>query len=106
MAREGYPEYATATAKRRLEIADQYSKELEKQRPEYLQAKESTRGRSDSTQILDLARLLKSYHAGEPGEKAIFIVAQAALLVHELVLPFAIVTNYEAKEKEIEKLRQ
>jgi hypothetical protein len=106
MAREEYPEWNEVTTKRRLEVADQYSKDLEKQRPAYLQAREATEGRTDRDQVVELARLLKSYHAGDPGEKAIYVVAQAAMLVHELVMPFAVVTNYEAKEKEVEKLRK
>jgi len=100
-----YPEYNETVSKRRGELIDQYSKELEEMRPAYTAARESLRGRVDRNEVIELARLIKSYQAGDPGEKAIFIVAQAAILVHKMVMPFAIVTNYENKEKEIEKLR-
>jgi len=105
MARD-YPEHNEALEQRRSERITQHLKELDQMRPAYLEAKETVKGRSDRDDILALAQLLKAYHAGDSGETAIFIVAQAAMLVNKLVMPFAIVRNYEAKENEVEKLRK
>ena len=106
MAREGYPEYDVATAQRKAQIIEQRGKELERDRSAYLEALSAVDGRTDGKDMVDLARLLKSYQAGESSEKAIYILAQAAMLVNKLVMPFAIVRNYEVKEQELEKLRK
>jgi hypothetical protein len=105
MARD-YPEYNAALEERRAERITQRLKELDQMRPAYLEAKEAVQGRTDRDDVVALAQLLKSHQAGDSGEKAIFIVAQAAMLVNKMVMPFALVRNYEEKEKEVEKLRK
>ena len=101
-----YPEYNQSIAQRRAEVLDQRLKELDQMRPAYLEALEVIKGRTDRDEVLALAQLLKSYHAGDPGETAIYIVAQAAMMVNKLVMPFAVVRNYETKVDEAEKLRK
>jgi len=105
MAREEYPEYTQSLALRKADLILQKEKELEQDRGKYLAAKKATAGR-DSEEMIALARLVKSYQAGEVPEKAVYILAQATALIAKMVLPFAIVINYETKEREVEKLRK
>lgn len=106
MARTEYPEYNEDLAKRKVEIIEQREEELEQLRPAYLEALKITKGRSDGKDVIDLARLLKTYQAGESPDKAIYILAQATMLVNKLVLPFAVVVGYTTKEQELIKLRK
>ena len=101
-----YPEHDAYMVKRKADVVAQRTKELDQLRGEYLANKGAVQDRTDGKDVLELARLLKSYQPGEPSEKAIYIVAQATMLIHKLVSPFAIVRNYEEKERALEELRK
>ncbi len=87
------------------EVIDAREKELEKFRDQYQEAKALTAGR-DGREMLTLARLLKSYQMGDHMEKAVYIVAQATMLVNKMVEPFAVIEAFEQKKKDFEALKK
>ena len=56
-------------------------------------------------EILKLYRLAATYRAGEPAEKAVYILAQVAMLLGTLAAPALVVEAYEAKEKSLSELK-
>jgi hypothetical protein len=97
MARD-YNEYREAIIKGR-------EKELDRLKGPYLQAKAETEG-MDPTPILKLSELVRSYQPGEAPEKAVYLLAQAAMVVSEMAAPFVRVREYERKEREYLNLRE
>jgi hypothetical protein len=86
------------------EVVEAREQELEQFRGAYQEAKALAGGR-DGKEIITLTRLLKSYLMGESPEKAVYIVAQATMLANKLAEPFVLIENYEAKRKDLEKLK-
>ena len=86
------------------EVIESREIELEAVRGKYQEAKAKVAG-LDGKDLLNLARLLRTLQAGDTGEKAIYIVAQATMLVNIMAEPFIIVDAYEARAKSIEELR-
>ena len=106
MSRQGYPEYESALEVRKAGVIKEYEDELIALSATYADAKRSITGRTDGKDLIDLAKMLRSYKAGEPPDKAVYIIAQATMLVDKLVKPFVVVANYENREKQLDKLRK
>ena len=101
-----YPEYNEALAVRKEQVIEQRQKDLDRLHPNYLAAKAAVDGRQDGPELVILSRMLQTYRPGDPGEKAIYIVAQATMLIEKLVAPFAVVSNYEVRETELSNLKK
>jgi hypothetical protein len=86
------------------EVIESREAELEAVRGKYQEAKAKAAGH-DGSALLNLARLLRTFQAGDTGEKAIYIVSQATMLVNTMAEPFIIVDAYEARTKSLEELR-
>ena len=93
-----YQEYVESAVNRRMD-------ELDKLRGKYQEAKALTVGR-DGAAIRKLFSLVTSYKAGEPPEKAVYILAQAAMLVAEDAKPFLVVDDYERREQSLTKMKE
>jgi len=88
------------------EVVDARRKELDELRGKYQLAKAQTVARIDGPELTVLARLLRSYVAGEPPEKAVYIVAQASMLVNKMAEPFAIIDAFDQKKEALEQLEK
>lgn len=88
------------------EVLEQREKELEKRRGEYQSAKAMTVSPVNINEIASLYQLLRSYIPGDQSEKAVYIVAQATMVVEKIYKPFSIVEEYERKKKTIEQMRE
>ena len=56
-------------------------------------------------EMLKLYRLATLYRAGEAAEKAVYLLAQVAMLLGPLAAPALVVEVYEAKEKSLNELK-
>jgi hypothetical protein len=94
MARQ-YPEVLEA-------MIQQREKELDALWVAYQDSRNSLVG---GTEVLKLYRLAASYRAGEPADKAVYILAQVAMLLGTLAAPALVVEAYETKEKSLNELK-
>jgi hypothetical protein len=101
-----YEEHNTALTTRKADLIKQREDELAQLYVAYKEAGRSISGRVDGKELIDLARLMKTYQAGDSPEKAVYVLAQATMLVNKMVIPFLVVANYENKERELDKLRK
>jgi len=90
------------------EIVEARGKELDALRGKYQKAKaDATALGSDKHQqdLLLLHKLMATYRAGDTGERAIYLVAQATFILDSIIAPIRIVNEYEEKERSLEKLK-
>jgi hypothetical protein len=87
------------------EVIEAREKELDQFRGKYQAAKALTAGR-DSKDVIEIHRLLRAYIAGDSPEKAVYIVAQAAMLADKMAEPFLIIEAYDNKVKSLDAMKQ